>query len=329
MQAHPMILPHEARDSPNLSQLSNNARKVYSVLYDMVDGYASPPPVWKVTRYIVNIDGAVFGNEEATLIQPGWRSVTLLRNIPQNKTYLPPAEEIPESSAQIVSYTSSAVSPAKMTIGDFILHMEKHGLGRPSTYANHAQKLINEGLIVSANNVTLSDKGRSMLNALRNTAAARFNADFTRSFLADLDSIDNGKLSIQECFSRWLSPSHASQAANWLQRQHIEGDYATVFYEARDDSERLSVPWTAGTLPREIDPEMNLPADSTYREYRKWLNNEAASRTKNWIALTQEERISMRIVVDAEKLDLTEKAWRDKYAFDLLRRWLVGWSVSQ
>lgn len=213
-----------------------------------------------------------------------------------------------------------------MSLGDFIAHMEKEGLGRPSTYAAHAQSLMDYGLIASLADVNLTPKGRTMLQALRQNGASRYNAEFTKEFLRQLADIESGKRAPADSLSEWLSPANASIASHWLDGCQIQGDAAAIFYEARDETDRTYVFWPAGSFPKELDPELVLPPDSPHRTHRAQLNRQAAESVGDqWQGCSEQERVERRIAVTAQHDQMSTEHWKDVYRFDLLRRWLVGW----
>jgi hypothetical protein len=322
-----MILPHEPKNSNKVDALSPIARKVYPLLYDMVDGFASDKPVWAVTRYIVRIQDIVYGTEHVTLVEPGWRAIPSLNIIPLARSPLWNVNLFSASDrkARIYSIERLVVEPPTMTVAELILQMEKTGLGRPATYASHTQKLLNRGLIKSLTEATLTIQGEKLLKAIRDSSARRFNADFTRSMLSDLDDIENGKLSTEDGFAHWLSPEVARMAEQWLQTQTIEGDVATVAYEAREQQDRRSIYWPAGAVPRSIDPEFTLPPACFEREQRAQINMEASKLAPDWLTLSHHERVDLRIAYLATQNDLSVEQWKANYVFDILSRWKVGW----
>lgn len=241
MQAHPMILPHVAKNSPKVAALSPTARRVYPLLYDMVDAYASDQPVWAVTRYLVRIHGVLYGAEQCELVQPGWRAIASHADLPLTPSYLSAVSKPISGEMTIQALLRKPVRMPPMSVGDLILHMGKTQLGRPATYASHAQKLLQNGWIVSQKNIQLTDTGQALLQRIRESKARRFNADFSRAMLADLDAIEDGKLSTQEGFARWLMPEVAQIAEQWLQNQSIRGELASLAYQARDNLDRSVV----------------------------------------------------------------------------------------
>lgn len=326
MQAHPMILPHEPKDSKRIDGLSPLTRKVYSLLYDMVDGYASAKPVWSVTRYVVRINGTLYGTESITLSNAGWRAIPSLSNIPlEHPPISPNLFSLIDGEARIVSLKRQPKERSSKTVAQLILHMDKTGLGRPATYAKHAQSLLDNGLITSLNQATLTNKGHEMLSAIRASTARRFTADFTRSMLKDLDAIESGLLSTEEGFANWLKPEVATMAEQWLLTQSIEGDLATISYEARDQSNRESIYWPAGIVPKVLDPELTLPVECEERAYRRSLNREAAHSAPDWLSLSAQERVERRISVESHKNGMTIDQWKVTFNYDILRRWTVGW----
>lgn len=326
MQAHPMILPHVGKDSPKVAALSPTARQVYPLLYDMVDAYASDQPVWAVTRYLVRIHGVLYGAERSELVHPGWRAIASHADLPLTPSYLSAVSKPISGDMTIQALLRKPVRMPSMSVGDLIHHMEKTQLGRPATYASHAQKLLQNGWIVSQKNIQLTDTGQALLQRIRESKARRFNADFSRAMLADLDAIEDGKLSTGEGFARWLMPKVAQTAEQWLQTQSIHGDLASLAYQARDELDRTVVEWPAGAVPKSIDPEQLLPPICPEREYRQQLNQRAADMADDWLMLTPAERIERRIQVDAETKNMTESQWKAHYTFDLLHRWYVGWT---
>lgn len=331
LNPHPMILPHVGRDAPELAAFDATTRRAFTVLYDMVDGYASEPPVWQVTRYLVSIGSLLFGAESRVMLEPGWRAVSSLTRLSLPSTGLPAPEpgEIHPGDATLAWYGYADVAPAKLSLGDFIVHMENVGLGRPSTYAKHAQNLLKTGLIEGPNDVRLSKRGKKLLTGIRASSAARFNAEFSRNFLNDLDAIEAGALSVPKALVGWLSAEHATQAITWLDAMKIEGDLATVAYEAREEADRSTILWPAGVIAAEIDPERTLAQDSPERQARRELNEEAASRSTDWLQMSAAERRDKRIEICADHEFITVDEWRNKYRFDLLRRWFVGWLVDE
>lgn len=331
LNPHPMILPHVGRDAPELAAFDVTTRQAFTVLYDMVDGYASEPPTWQVTRYLVSIGSLLFGAESREMLEPGWRAVSSLANVSLPLTGLPARAPggIHPGDATLAWHGYADVTAAKLSLGDFIVHMEKVGLGRPSTYAKHAQNLLKTGLIEGPNDVRLSSRGKKLLTGIRETSAGRFNAEFCRNFLNDLDAIESGALSASKALVGWLSAEYAKYATDWLDTMKIEGDLATVTYEARERADRSTILWPAGALPADIDPEQTLAQDSPERQMRRELNEEAASRSTDWLQMSAAERRDRRIDICAEHECTTANEWRKKYQFDLLQRWLVGWTIDE
>ncbi|WJF90391.1 DNA topoisomerase [Paraburkholderia bonniea] len=326
-----MILPHVARDAPELAAFDATTRRVFTVVYDMVDGYASEPPVWQVTRYLVAAGSLLFGAESRLALEPGWRAVASLAHISLPSTGLPSPGpgEIHPGEATLVWHGYADVAQMKLSLGDFIVHMEKAGLGRPSTYARHAQNLLKTGLIEGSNDVRLSRRGHKLLAGIRASSAARFNAAFCRKFLNDLDAIESGALSTAKALAGWLSVEHANHATDWLDTLQIEGDLAALTYEAREGADRSTIFWPAGALPAELDPEQMLAQDSPERQIRRELNEDAADCSMDWLQMSVAERRDKRIDLCAEREGIAAGEWQKKYQFDLLQRWLVGWVIDE
>lgn len=213
-----------------------------------------------------------------------------------------------------------------MGLGDFVAHMEREGLGRPSTYATHAQTLLDRELIVSLSDITLTTKGRTILQSLRQSDASCFDAGFTKQFLRQLDDIESGKRVAADCLSEWLNPMNASIATEWLDGCDIQGDVAALFYETRDELGHSTVFWPVGEIPKELDPELVLPADSPLRVHRAQLNHQAAENAgEEWQRYSNHERIARRIELAAQFEKISVELWRSKHQFDLLSRWITGW----
>lgn len=327
MDAHPMILPHAAKDSPAVALLSPNARKVFDLLYDMVDGYASARPVWAIKRWVIKVGDSLHGSEQVQLVSPGWREVGRFEADPAPDFGIPRVD-VPVPSVTFVKATGTkAVVPPTLHLGDFIRHMEIEGLGRPSTYAPHAQKLLDTGWIVGMQNVTLSASGRATLDRIRASDAAVFDAQFCRRFLWQLDEVAAGRRTPRECLREWLEEPDATMTIEWIERLHIEGDSAQTAYEARENIDRVTVYWPAGMLPPDLDPEVSLPSDSLYRDQRTAINNAAAALVgEKWLDMSHEERAGARIRVVAGREAVSVEEWMETHRYDVLKRWLVGWT---
>ena len=328
MQAHPMIVPFATPDEPAAAKLSQNGQEVFNLLYDMVSAYTLGRPQWNVERWVVTLEGNVYAAERWQLIHEGWRSIPSHHDFPRHSLFQLPSEAaLPLPSAEVIAESIERLPLHPQTnLGDFIGIMASEGLGRPSTFAAHAQKLLDRKWVDGIDNANLTDKGRETLHKIRESEAACYNMGFCKAFLSSLDAIEEGQKSPRDCLNEWFGPQ-AEPLSSWIESQQIEGDLAGAAYEARDGADRATVFWPAGWLPAGIDPERTVPPDSEWRLKRASINQSAAQSTNGqWLNLTAKQRSSARIKILAGEEGISVKEWEDKYCFDLLARWLVGWS---
>jgi len=333
MQAHPMILPHVGKDAPELSALSVDARKVFDLLYDLVDGYASDAPTWSVERWTIALDQHLYGCERISAMQSGWRAIASLRPLPPPDAGLPRVEQELADGAEVevVAHSVDIAHDKPMTLGEFIVHMEQSGLGRPSTYAAHAQALLDKGWIADASEVELTGKARDLHARLVSSEGTRYDADFTRAFLLQLDAIENGSMTPAQCLNAALDGDVDVDASilEWIDQLEISGDAAQVVYEAREQLDRTTVAWQVGRVPAHMDPELALSPEAPERALRAEINQAAAAGTgQAWQACPMAERVNRRIEILAARQGLGADAWRTENRFNVLSRWLVGWVLE-
>ncbi|MEO0169832.1 MAG: DNA topoisomerase, partial [candidate division WOR-3 bacterium] len=181
------ITPDELRLMLNIGSIQledpKNALRVYSLIFNRFIASQMKPAKVKMADLIITFNGFAHVEEIVKeIVEDGYNLV--LKNITAIK-----------GDITIKGVKFSKVSKAlPYTQGTLIQEMKKRGLGRPSTYAQIVQTLLERGYVIERRGYLFPTKlGISVYRFLKSRFDEYVSEDFTRKLEKEMDEIEEGK----------------------------------------------------------------------------------------------------------------------------------------
>lgn len=195
-------------------EFNKEAKALYSLIYErtilnvMPNGEDSFKKIIITTDYILNDSPICFELNLTSVKKQGWRDHQKLeKSDKSDKEKVSPNISITEKNVcvddfKILSKTSKP-SP-RYTEPDLVKVLEKLEIGRPSTYANIIQTLLDREYVQTDGKfITITDLGRKVIDALHDQDF--LNLQYTKNMEASLDKIAKGTIQrndvLQDCFN--------------------------------------------------------------------------------------------------------------------------------
>ena len=201
-EAHEGIRPTDLRrSSGDLSKLQRDERIIYELVYARSLASLMSPIKTMVTSIGINSKGDkyVFKVTGQRVLFKGWAAAyKFLKSL----SYNPLSEDIilpqinsssPIELKKVETFKKVTQPPARYTEASLIKTLEKHGIGRPSTYAPIISTLLYRGYIEKeTKNLKPLDLGSVVTQLLEDHFAQIVDYDFTAKVEAELDDIAEG-----------------------------------------------------------------------------------------------------------------------------------------
>ena len=166
------------------------------------------PPIFKVHALVARVGEHIFQSRGRAMVEQGWLTVfpkedaRLERQLPEDPSVL--NELAQESSGHDIAavdvvrdtrqWREQVLTPAAL-----IALMKEKGIGRPSTYARHVERLreaVDQGLVKMDENdgFHITDTGLSLLRCLDMDDLPSLDVAYSAKFEAQLKAIERGEL---------------------------------------------------------------------------------------------------------------------------------------
>lgn len=210
-EAHEAIRPTEASNSPEImeSKLDKYQFKLYRLIWQKA--VASQVTAAKISTNTIDIEAKekyIFRANGQSISFPGYLSVWPEKT----KEQILPKVNIGESLklSDIIVGEHSTKPPARYSDATLVKEMEKHGIGRPSTYAPTINTIINRNYAIRDDNKRL--KPSEIAFVVSDLLSLHFKKvidyDFTAKLENDLDEIANGNKKWQPVIADFYTDFH-------------------------------------------------------------------------------------------------------------------------
>lgn len=197
-EAHECIRPTYVNLIPESIRqyLNDNQYKVYELIWQRTLASQMIPQKKEQKSYTFENQDAVFSTSNTIILNPGFTSIYNLKNI-NTELDLKKGEEVKMKSYELKDHETQP--PNRFSEASLIKHLEKHGIGRPSTYAGIIE-ILQKRLYVEKKNKNLvpTMKGEIVCCFLMNFFSKYVDYGFTANVEDNLDMIANGKKNFEE-----------------------------------------------------------------------------------------------------------------------------------
>jgi DNA topoisomerase-1 len=202
--AHEAIRPTHMSESPAaLAGLSREERAVYDLIWNQTLACQAKSAVLQKTTMTISIGGhpqLAFIARGTVVLEHGFLalqktppSTSLLPDLPRGHEFRGPAKYTMDQGA--------TKPPARFTEAKLAKYLEKHGIGRPATYATVMSSIVDREYIEVTNEKTRelapTPLGHTSDNLLRASFDTLTRSEFTAQIERSFDSIEAGKLTRQ------------------------------------------------------------------------------------------------------------------------------------
>ncbi|MDD9942477.1 MAG: DNA topoisomerase [Myxococcales bacterium] len=334
--AHPNLSVVDARVSrDDIARFySEDHARVWELIRQAGLAGASPPPVFEAVAYAIEVAGYRLEARGHRVVEPGW-----LPHAPMEQQRL--ARELP-GDPDVLARLGQAVIPGCRPVvrkampsedlqrfdpATLIAAMRRAGIGRPSTYARHVQKVfdsVNRGLLRkdADGRFRMAHAGFVMLEALADPALPSLDVAYSAELERDLEAIEQGDADPAAVVRRHLAriPGLNLQDADQQDGQGDthEGTAPQVPHGGHDD---LGV----HQLPPGLDPALALPAGHPLRGIRGAFDETARRLLGGALPNRQEamHRRACRATAVCRICSVEPAAVLERLRRDLGWRWVV------
>lgn len=210
-EAHEAIRPTEALNTPEImeSKLDRNQFKLYQLIWQKaVASQINPAKISTNTIDIEVEERYIFRATGQSIYFPGYLAVWPEKTKEQLLPKVEIGQELKLKDLEVSEHSTNP--PARYSDATLIKEMEKHGIGRPSTYAPTINTIINRNYAIRDDNKRLkpSDIAIVVSDLLSLHFKKVIDYDFTAKLENDLDEIANGNKKWQPVISEFYSDFH-------------------------------------------------------------------------------------------------------------------------
>ncbi len=206
--AHEAIRPTYTEYTPESikSYLSDEEFKIYDIIFRRAIASQMSESIYKVKDVWIKVDGEVFFRKTGLKrIFDGWEKFYWRE---ENQ------EEMPEvhlneavKDFKIELYEKETKPPPRFTESTLIKTLEKHGIGRPSTYAKIVSTLYNRNYVKrEKNSLVVTELGMKVSKLMVELFPDIFEINFTREMEEELDRVEEGREKWQNVVSHLYLP---------------------------------------------------------------------------------------------------------------------------
>ena len=226
-EAHEAIRPSDVRRTPESIKKYLDVRqaRLYDLIWRRFVASQMPNAVFDMASIDVANDMAIFRANGQTLVFDGflkiWESKT-------EEVELPKVSEGEQVELEDLTGTQHFTEPpARYSDATLVKTLEKHGIGRPSTYAPTISTILERGYVARDQNRRFhpTEVGTIVNNLLVEHFPEIVDVTFTAHMESELDEIAEGKMAWQPVIKEFYEPF----------AKHLETKYETV--EKKDMSE--------------------------------------------------------------------------------------------
>ncbi len=213
-EAHEAVRPTEANITPEIlaSKLDKNQERLYRLIWQRAVSSQMTPATLAATIIDVKAsdkkDEYTFRANGQTLVFPGYLKIWPEKTKEQELPILKEKDILSLLELRADGHTTNP--PARYSDAGLVKELEKHDIGRPSTYAPTINTIITRNYVERDDNKKLKPTSIAfvVIDLLINHFPKIVDYAFTAKMEDDLDSIANGKKEWQPVISEFYSDFH-------------------------------------------------------------------------------------------------------------------------
>ncbi|MCX6792522.1 MAG: type I DNA topoisomerase [Candidatus Falkowbacteria bacterium] len=209
-EAHEAIRPSSALRTPESikDSLAPNQFKLYKLIWQRAICSQMPEAQLDQTAINIKADKGEFKTTGQTIVFPGWLKLSPEKS---QETILPEVSEKEKLELEdLISEQHFTKAPARYSDATLVKELEKHGIGRPSTYAPTISTIEARNYVTRDEHKRLkpTDIAKIVIDLLAEHFKNIVDVTFTAKMENDLDEIADGKILWQPIVSQFYGPFH-------------------------------------------------------------------------------------------------------------------------
>jgi len=216
-EAHEAIRPTAAFRTPESIKeaLSPNQLKLYRLIWQRTLCSQMPEAELDQTAIIINADKGEFKTTGQTIVFPGWLKLSPEKS---QETILPEVKEGETLKLEdLISEQHFTKAPARYSDATLVKELEKHGIGRPSTYAPTISTIEARNYVTRDDNKRLkpTEIAKIVIDLLAEHFKLIVDVGFTAKMENELDEIALGEKTWQPVIKDFYEPFHENLQAKY------------------------------------------------------------------------------------------------------------------
>jgi len=209
-EAHEAIRPTSALRTPESikSSLAPNQLKLYKLIWQRALCSQMPEAQLDQTAINIKADKGEFKTTGQTIVFPGWLKLSPEKS---QETILPEVKvEEKLKLEDLISEQHFTKPPARYSDATLVKELEKHGIGRPSTYAPTISTIEARNYVTRDEHKRLkpTDIAKIVIDLLAEHFKNIVDVTFTAKMESDLDEIADGEKLWQPIVAQFYGPFH-------------------------------------------------------------------------------------------------------------------------
>ena len=197
--AHISIYP--THDTPDLSKLSEQEKKIYMLLAKRFLSVFADPALRESIEIKFDINNEIFIAKGSRTISPGWISF-YQPYVKFKEVQLPEVKENEKYNVkELILKEDKTKPPARYTQGSMISEMEERNLGTRATRANILQ-ILYDRYYIEDKSIKITDIGKAVVKVLEKYVPELISEDLTRQFEQELEQIQESKTTEEEVLEK-------------------------------------------------------------------------------------------------------------------------------
>jgi DNA topoisomerase-1 len=222
-EAHEAIRPTDLRYTPEFVRpyLTDEQFLLYELIFRRFVASQMKPAVIAVTEVEIQAGEALFRTQGQKVLFEGYRRVWAPSGTHEEVTFPPLQEGLELTCTRLEPSQHFTQPPPRYTEATLIKALEKHGIGRPSTYAPIISTIQERGYVqLKDRKFYATELGMLVTDLLVQHFPEIIDVDFTSQMESRLDAIEEAKAHWQEVLQEFYEPFQAAlQKAEQIMEQ--------------------------------------------------------------------------------------------------------------
>lgn len=226
-EAHEAIRPAYADRTPQESGLAGQQLKIYTLIWQRFIASQMVPAIFDATSIEISANNYTFGANGQVLKFDGFLKVYPMKFSENEMPVLQEKEVVDLKELKPEQHFTEP--PARYNEASLIKALEKHGIGRPSTYAPTLSTIQTRGYIAKNEQKRFcpTEMGTIVNKVLVENFPQIVDIDFTATMEKELDEIDHGKNTWQKTIGDFYGPFEKNLEAKYAEVKKENTDIST------------------------------------------------------------------------------------------------------